>query len=200
MLVPEAARPLRTSLRVLLTAAPAVAGGIRRELAGVADRWLRRAAASGCRRVLLGGSRTDGVGLPGARAERIASERIGRACGRERDTRRTDGSGHRCRNRDARAPRTPRQIPWYGSVYNHSFIVIPAVLSGCRILLFVARYRLDNSVTSSVTTAGRTRCWGCVQGSSTYLFRTGPIVARRSPFRENRAYSAVFSLTCARSA
>ncbi|HZW00988.1 MAG TPA: HD-GYP domain-containing protein, partial [Candidatus Deferrimicrobium sp.] len=79
------------------------------------------------------------------------------------------------------------KIPWYGSVYNHSFIVIPAVLSG--FAYSVVAGSLDNSAASTVTTPA-----GLVAGVAagvTYVFTTTALSSLAVALRENRAYSAV---------
>ncbi len=79
------------------------------------------------------------------------------------------------------------RVPWYGSVYNHTFVVIPAVMAGMAYSLVVSWSGVDSP--DAVMTVGG--LVGGVSAGVVYVLTSTALSSLAVALREGRAYSAV---------
>jgi putative nucleotidyltransferase with HDIG domain len=81
------------------------------------------------------------------------------------------------------------RVPWYGALYNHSFIIVPAVLAG------ITYSAVSSSIASSLAEAESIATpVGLVAGAAAgvvYVLTSTALSSLAVAFRENRAYIAV---------
>jgi putative nucleotidyltransferase with HDIG domain len=79
------------------------------------------------------------------------------------------------------------RVPWYGLVYNHTFVVIPAVLAGVTYSAFVSRLGVD----STYAVATLSGLVGGVAAGVVYVLTMTALSSLAVALREGRSYGAV---------